>query len=104
MKVKVPKQFKVGAFDATVHITPFLRSDDAWKACFNQRTGRIELDSELGEQMRDRSFLHELTHMIDLNYGCDLSEDNIDRIACGLYEILHNNLGIELDWSNIKRD
>ncbi len=100
MKIKVPKVNQIGSFMCRVKLTPYLRCDEGWRASLNQRKNLIEIDTQLSGNCRDRSYLHEIVHQIDINYECGLSEENISRIANGFCEYL-NNLGIELDWSDI---
>lgn len=104
MKVKVPKENKIGSIRCRVQITPYLKSDQSWRACLNERTNLIEIDSQLKDNVRDRSYVHEVVHQIDINYHCGLSEENIDRIAHGFCEYLFDNLSIELDWVEIENE
>lgn len=60
----------------------------------------IDPDSPLSQ--KNETLLHEVLHLISMVFSCSLDEDNIDRIAEGYAELLFNNLGIELDWSDIE--
>ena len=105
MKIKVPKKIKIGSLVGDVKYKPYLRGDDGWKASYNQRTNALEIDTQLrGSASGDRSFLHEVVHMIDIDKECGLSEDNISRVANGVWEFLNRNLNIEFDWSEIKEE
>ena len=101
MKIKVPKVNRIGSLEYTVGFKSHMRTDDGWKGSLNERTGTIYIETEISENIRDRTYLHEIIHQIDINYECGLHEDNISRLANGFCEFL-SNLGIELDWSNIK--
>lgn len=101
VKIKLPKKIKIGTMICEIKYTPNLRNDNAWRACFNQRTAMLEIDPACGAT-QDRSFEHEVVHLIDINYECGLSEENISRLANGLDEFLKDYLGIEFDWSDIK--
>ena len=101
MKVKVPKQFKVGATPAYVFLNANLHSDDGFNGTFNRRTGRLELDGGLIGAKRDKTFGHELNEVIKENYDLDIGESTITCIANGWIEFL-DQLGIELDWSLIE--
>ncbi len=100
IKIKVPRGIKIGAFDYKVKFTNFLKSDEGWRASCNQRRALIEVDPAGGDTI-NRSFLHEIIHLIDFSYECNLDEANTSRIANGLAEFLERNLNIELDWSDI---
>jgi len=99
--VKVPSKIKIGALKANVGISDYIRVDDGYRGFFNQRTEELRLDTNLGGRSRDTVFLHEIVHMISINYESGLSEEDTSRVANGLFEFLYYNLGIELDWSDI---
>ena len=101
MKIKVPRKIKIGTFDCTLNYRENMKVDEDWRGSFNQRTGEIFIDRTCGVG-KDRVFLHELLHVVDKNYECGLDEITISRMANGFAEFLFNNLGIELDWSEIK--
>jgi len=101
VKIKVPTVNQIGSLKYPVSFVSHMRTDDGWKGSLNERTGVIHIETEISGNMRDRTYLHEIVHQIDINYEIGLSEENISRIANGFCEYL-NNLGIELDWSNIK--
>ncbi len=101
MKVKIPKNIRVGSLTGRVEFKENLKVDDGWRGDYNQRTGILSIDPQCGEGI-NATFLHEVIHLIDLNYECDLNEVNISRIANGVYEFLKYNLGIEFDWSEIE--
>ena len=47
------------------------------------------------------TFLHEIIHMASINYEAGLNEEDVSRMANGLFEFLYYNLDIVLDWSEI---
>jgi len=100
MKIKVPKSIRIGAHNYSVAYRENMKLDDNWRGACNQRTAEILIDPIGGETI-NRSFLHEVTHMIDFNYEINLHEDDVSRLAHGIAELLES-LGIELDWSDIK--
>ena len=70
--VKVPSQIKIGALRANVGISDYIRVDDGYKGFFNQRTEELRLDTNLRGGSRDTVFLHEIVHMISINYESGL--------------------------------
>ena len=102
--VKVPSQIKIGALRANVSVVPYIHADDNFKGLFNQRTEQLQIDNQLGGRVRDTTFLHEVAHMIAINYEIGMNEEEISRTANGLFEFLYYNLGIELDWSEIEEE
>ena len=101
MKVKIPRQFKIGATEAQVGFTKHLFSDDGFNGTFNKRTGELLIEAVLNGKKRDRTFGHELIEVIKENYDLGVSESDMTCIANGWLEFLWQ-IGIELDWSEIK--
>ena len=101
MKARVPRRVRIGALSYGVKFTPHMKLDDDLKASCNQRTGIIQIDPDCG-QIMNLAFLHEVVHMIDINYGCGLDEPTIDRLAHGISEFIEKDLFVELDWSQIE--
>jgi len=101
MKVKVPKQIKIGALSATVGIKEHIRNDDGFQGCYNQRTEELSIDAAQSGSQRDRTFLHEIVHLIALNHELNLPEADISRLGNGLLEFFQA-LGVDFDWSNIE--
>lgn len=100
MKVKVLKQFSVGATGARVELRQYLHSDEGFNGTYNRRTEELLIDSELIGGKRDKTFGHEVMEVIKENYNLGTSEDDMSNIANGWLEFLWQ-LGIELDWSDI---
>ncbi len=63
----------------------------------NVRRCRRELWTEA---QYDSIILHELVHIINRIYGCDLEEIQVDSLGQGIFQVFAQ-LGIELDWSDI---
>ncbi len=101
MKVKIPKQFRIGATEAIIYTKEDLQSDEGFNGTFNRRTGRLEIDARLDDIKRNKTFGHELMEVIKENYNLHTDEDDMSNIANGWLEFLYQ-LGIEFDWSNIK--
>jgi len=100
MKVKIPREFKVGATPAKVYFQKNLSPDEGFNGTFNKRTGRLCIDSELIGAKRDKTFGHELSEVIKENYDLDISEHTMTTIANGWLEFLYE-LGIEFIWDDI---
>ena len=102
MKVKVPNKIKVGAYTYGLTLNPHLHSDDGKYADCNHRTQQISIWTEAPPTVRYESLIHEVLHIAEFSCRIDVSDPDIDRIAYIMTELLQNNLGIELDWSDIK--
>lgn len=81
-----------------------MKLDEGWKGSVNFRTREILLDPAQSKNQREFSLLHEVIHIIDNAFECDLDEKNISRIAEGFQVFLQDNLGLEFDWSDIKEE
>ena len=101
MKVKIPESFKIGATRADVSFEKYLSGDEGFKGTYNRRTGELHIESELGGELRDRTFGHELMEVIKENYNLNTPEDDMSCIANGWLEFLWQ-LGIEFDWKDIE--
>ncbi len=101
MKIKVPKQFKIGATRASVSFTTHLHSDEGFNGTYNKRTGELGIEAHLNGKKRDRTFGHEVMEVIKENYDLATPESDMTCIANGWLEFLWQ-LGIEFDWSEIK--
>ena len=101
MKIKIPKEFKIGARSGIVAYQEYLRIDEGFDGTYNKRTEELKIDSQIGGRERDRVFGHELMEVIKANYELKTSEEDMSCIAKGWLEFLWQ-LGIEFDWSDIK--
>ena len=102
MDIKVPQSIKIGNFNYNVKFTEHMKVDENWRGSCSQRRGLIEIDPIGGDSM-NRTLIHEVIHMIGFNYECGFDEDTVTRIAHGVAELIFDNLGIGLDWSDIGR-
>ncbi len=104
MKVKIPPEIKVGIYNYQVKYTPNLHRDAAvyGRVCTN--AGVLELDLDMPDHIKYTTFWHEVIHIVQDCYRLSLSDDDVDRLAQGLSQILLNNLGIELDFKEIKNE
>ena len=102
MRVKIPKQIKIGIHSYSLAFTPHIHSDEGRYANCNHRTQEINIWSESPASLRYESLIHEVIHIAELTTRIDISDPDIDRIAHIIAELFKDNLGIEFDWSNIK--
>ena len=102
MKVKIPSQIKIATSSYTVGFREHLKLDDGLVGVAYHRNKAIYIDPALDTSEKAQTLLHEAIHIIDRIYGCKIDEDDTDRLAQGMAELLVNNLGIEFDWSDVK--
>ena len=96
--MKYPKKIKIGAYMYDVAYEANLKIDEGFRACVNFRTHKILIDPAQSDTQKSFTLLHEIMHIINNNYECDLDESNISRIANGILEFLQDNLGIKFEW------
>ena len=101
MKIRIPKQIKIGTHTYKVIYDRSIRTDDDRIGECNHRTQTIEIEPNLPPSRQDQTFLHEVGHLIRKVYVMQEDEDNIDRTAQGFADLLFNNLGIEFVWDDI---
>jgi len=102
MKIKVPVKLKIASHEYTIR-------DDIKQLMSNTVVGEVRhvyhdiiLDFNRLPSELTQTFLHEYLHCIERFWNVKLDDNDVDRLAEGM-AVLFNNLGIELDWSNIKK-
>ena len=102
MKVKVPNKIKIGVNTYNVEYLPDeLFNDNEFGACWHRKE-LITIDPSSKETQKYTTFLHETIHLVEKSYSFKISESEVDMIAHGMVELLRDNIGIELDWSDIR--
>jgi len=103
LKVKIPKEIKIGARIYKVGFKDNLLRDDANRGQVYWHKQEMELSPNLHPQQLSVTFLHECIHIIDEHIGAriGLTEENTTALSEGLYQLLKDNLDIEFDWSEI---
>jgi hypothetical protein len=99
--IKVPRKLKLGVKNISTYFNLNLNIDENRVGQYSVREERIDILPMQPSSELSICYWHEWLHIIDRQYGCGIGEDNIDRMAHGLAEIVEK-LGIELDWSDIK--
>ena len=102
MKVKIPREIKIGAHTYSIGYDSNLHCDEGRYGNCNHRTQEIKVWSSNPPSLMDECLIHEVIHIGELCYRLDISDSDIDRIAHLILEFLTRNLGIEFDWELIK--
>ena len=102
MKIKVPREIKIGAKQVTIKFEDNLADHHDKVGQARYYTGEIVLQKRgVRDSILMGNFLHELTHWIDHTYNSlQLNETQTEALANGIH-ILLDSLGVELDWSDI---
>ena len=61
-----------------------------WGRCYHDEC-KIVLNKTICKQKLEQTFLHEIIHIISLDYELELEEDEVTRLANGLYAFLKDN-------------
>jgi len=102
MKIAIPKKIKIGIHTYSVEFNSLLWYEESLKGSVNHLKQVIQIDPVIAETQKCVTFLHEVIHVINDNYRCKLDDDEVDRIAEGIAELLKDNFNIDFDWRNIK--
>lgn len=102
MKVKIPKEIKITTHPYKIKFTPHLTLDDGFSGTVNHRTLTIEIEPIIPQSRKLLALLHEVVHIINKVYCCGLEEENVDRLASGIAEML-DSFGLEFDWVDIEK-
>jgi len=102
MKVSVPDEIKIGSFRYAIRLFPKVYRDHSLLGQHMADDLLVKVSSEIEGDVRNEAFWHELLHGISLTYKCGLEEENVDRIAQGINQVMQS-FGIELDWSDLEQ-
>ena len=98
IKVKIPKEIKIGIYPYKIDLVPNLKLNKGSWGTTNHTEKTIVLDSGLPPLELNQTLIHEVVHIISENFRCLLDEDNVERLANGIGELLFDNLNIEFNW------
>ncbi len=101
MKVKVPQKIKLLTHTYDVEFNKQELSSAGTIGLCQHIYGKIIVGNNFPLSQMNQSFLHEYMHLVERFLVVKLDDTDIDRIAEGI-AVLLENLGIELDWSDIK--
>ena len=101
IEVEVSKTIGIGSYDYRVTFKQRMARDTKMLGTLDSDTQVMELEPDTSQQTKTMTFWHETIEGINDVFHCDLTEENIDRIAQGIVSIMRRDLGIELNWSRI---
>ena len=99
--MKVPNIIELGSHKIEVILDGF-QEDKVFRGTFSPRGQRMLLNPKLPHQQLRVTFLHELVHLICDVDDIELSEQDTNRLAESLGDILFRCFGLDLDFSEIK--
>lgn len=93
--IKIPKTINIGGIIYDIRLVSGKSSNDLQEKNY---IGRIDydnciitIDKNINQQIMVLTLLHEILHVVNHNYKTKLSEDDIDKISSGLYQIFKEN-------------
>ena len=98
--IKVPSEIKIGAHTYKIWFDE-REEDGDYKGSTLHRKREVLLNPLLHKQDLRITYLHEVMHILSDAYNQKMPEDEVGVMAQALGVFLYNNLGIELDFSNI---
>jgi len=91
-EIKIPRKIKVGGHDYRVQMGKEVSADlqdRTYRGTHSDYRRIIKLDGSLRPQEISSTFIHEVTHAIDvINCNARLSEDDIRGVATGWHQVL----------------
>lgn len=92
--MKIPNKVKIGGVIYTVLLEQRIMNSEHFALCgqidYDMATIKIEPDVQ-DQQGKCRTFLHEIFHGIERHFKMDLTEEEIDNLANGLYMVIQDN-------------
>ena len=100
--MRIPKKVKIGVFNLDVKFVEMLDNGDTG-GYVNMYTNILQIASKVKtdddkkpvvvqQPVKEMEFLHELLHGIDFVYNAgNLSENTVNRLANGLYQVIIDN-------------
>lgn len=90
----MPSSVRVLGMDmaVVVHTADDAHMDDKFGYCDNLRMRIVLSESNTPSQMRE-TCLHEVVHAVDWAVKADMEEDQVGRMARGLFAVLRDNPG-----------
>ena len=101
VRVKIPAEIKIGAYEYRLSLDANLREDEERDGTICFRKEEITVAGKAPMMRKNTALIHEVLHLADKNYEMQLNESQICQLSHAVAEFLFNNLGIDLDWSDI---
>lgn len=102
MNIRVPKRIQIGGHVYSIDYNEEIERTDRLWGTHDHRALQIEIYPHISPTVKTSTLLHELIHAIAVVYTQIEIEDNkIQSMAEGLTQIM-SQIGITLDWSDIK--
>jgi hypothetical protein len=95
--MKIPSEIKILGITYQISEVEYISREELQLARIDYLRTEIQLLSDLSQQKKEQALMHEIMHGIYNALGLDYTdEDNIQRIACVLHQVLTDNKSIFL--------
>jgi hypothetical protein len=87
----IPDKVKIGGLHYEVKEEKNLIRDNKASgiSCGNEQV--IKLDTDISDQLKETTFIHEVLHQIDFVYNIGLEHQQIFQLEAGIYAFLKDN-------------
>lgn len=93
--MKIPRKVNIGGIIYDVKIISGKANNALQQTTnlgnINSEKCLITIEKDVNKQTQEQTFFHEIMHGIEWHFKLDISEENIDRIATGFYQVLREN-------------
>ena len=91
--MRIPDHVKVGGLIYDISFEDRLLDDENTKVYgiidYNNLT--IKLEKLYSQQKNEQSLWHEIVHAVCVEYNVEMEDEDVDRIGCGLYQVIKDN-------------
>lgn len=87
----IPKTLKIGGHEFKVLLVQSMASrDECYGKMWMDRL-EIHIDSSVSKELQEETMLHEAIHAIDEENGLDLTEQQVQSLGHGIYQLIKTN-------------
>ena len=88
---RIPEVTNIMGVRMTVYENPRLLASDNLRGCCMHSQGRIEIDPLLCPDQQCETYWHEVLHAVAYAVEVKMDEDEVSRLARGLFQVLRAN-------------
>ncbi|MHB8276362.1 MAG: hypothetical protein ACYDIA_01745 [Candidatus Humimicrobiaceae bacterium] len=93
--MKIPPKINIGGIIYDVKLVSGkvnnVLQEASFRGMYSNEKCIITIDKNANKQVIEQTFFHEVLHGIESNFKLKFSENNIDRLARGIYQVLNDN-------------
>lgn len=89
--MNIPKKVKIGGLEFSVKERKNELRDNKRSGSSCGNTQEIVIDSDISQQFKETTFIHELIHQIDFVYNIGLEHQQVFLLEAGIYALIKDN-------------